>query len=310
MKNNWLKGTLLVILSTFAYGSIPVITKLSFEEGLNVSSILFFRFFIAAIITWGYIFSKNMHYKTSLSHFLYLLLLGAVGFLGTSFFICSAYTYISGSLATIILFTHPAMIAGYEMVVLKEEKDIRKLLALIVSGIGMVLVVWSDNIHINLIGVIFSLLSALCYSFYALGLSEKRTKAMNSVVVAGYVAFSCAAVYFIQGMLNNNIFLPSTSKGWMYIFIQALFCTVFPTIAFCKGVQLIGSSTSVIISTFEPVVACITGFFILGEVLTLPMMLGGVLILSAIFILQIPKEIKITLLNESGQKRFNKNRGV
>ncbi|QZY54769.1 DMT family transporter [Crassaminicella profunda] len=290
MKNNLLKGTVLVILSTFAYGSIPVISKLSFEEGLNVSSILFFRFFIAALITWGYIFLRRMPYKTSKSHFFYLLVLGAAGFLGTSAFIYMAYTYISGSLATIILFTHPAMIASYEMLVLKEGKDIRKILALIASGIGMILVVWSNNIHINVVGVIFSLLSALCYSFYALGLSEKRTKVMHSVVVAGYVAFSCSLAYFIQGMMNHNIFLPSTSKGWIYILIQAIFCTVIPNIAFCKGVQLIGSSTSVIISTFEPAVACVTGFFILGEVLTFSMIIGGLLILSAIFILQIPEE--------------------
>jgi drug/metabolite transporter (DMT)-like permease len=290
LKNDLFKGTLLVILSTLAYGSVPVISKLSFREGLNVSSILFFRFLLAAMMIWSYIFLKKMNYKTSLAHFFYLVALGVAGFLGTTTFICVAYTYISGSLATIILFTHPAMIASYEMVALKQGKDIRKILSLIVSGIGMVLVVWSDNININLLGVIFSLLAALCYSFYALGLSEKRTKAMHSVVVAGYVSFSCFLAYSIQGMINHNIFLPSTSKGWIYILIQAIFCTVFPTIAFCKGVQLIGSSTSVIISTFEPVVACVAGFFILGEVLTFSMMIGGILILSAIFILQISEE--------------------
>ncbi|QEK11051.1 DMT family transporter [Crassaminicella thermophila] len=291
MKNNKLKGTLLIILSTFAYGIIPIISQLAFKEGLNVSSILFFRFFIATIITWSYIFFRKIYYKTTKAHFFYLVILGVFGFLGTSSFIYMAYTYISGSLATIILFTHPAMIACYEIFFLKKEKDIRKILALLFAFMGIIFVVGSKDIHLNMTGVVFSLFAAVCYSFYALGLAEKRTKKMNSIVISGYIAFSCCLTYFIQGIIRHNIFLPTTLSGWGYIIILAIFSTVFATIAFCKGVQLIGPSTSVIISTFEPVVACIAGFFVLGETLTIPIIIGGVLILSAIFILQMPEKI-------------------
>ncbi|WP_053955531.1 DMT family transporter [Inediibacterium massiliense] len=290
MKNHALKGSILVILSTFAFGAIPVISQLALHENLNIPTVLFFRFFIASCITWTYIFTKKLNYKIDLSHFFYLGILSIVGFLGTAYFIYVAYTYISGSLATIILFTHPAMISCYEFFVMKTSRDIRKILALICATIGMILVVWSPNIELNILGVIFSLLSAICYSFYALGLNEKRTRKLNSIVISGYVSFFCSISYFIVGLFKHTIFIPTTTNGWIYILILATFSTVFATITFCKGIQLIGPSTAVIISTFEPVVACVSGFFILDEVLTLPMIIGGVLILSAIFILQIPQK--------------------
>nr|WP_279233132.1 DMT family transporter [Marinisporobacter balticus] len=285
-----MKGSLLVILSTFAYGSIPMLFQLSFQEGLNVSSILFFRFFIATVIIWIYIFVRKVPYKTTTGHFLYLFVLGGIGFLGTAFFIGVAYTYISGSLATIILFTHPAMISSYEIFILKTGKDARKIFALILSTTGMGCVVWSEDMHINMMGIMLSLLAAICYSFYALGLDERKTKAMHSVAVSGYISFSCLVAYLIQGIIFHNIIIPTTTKSWGYIIFLAIFCTVFATIAFCKGVQIIGPSTSVIISTFEPAVACLTGFFVIGERLTTSIILGGILILSAIFMLQIPEK--------------------
>ncbi|WP_129600873.1 DMT family transporter [Anaerophilus nitritogenes] len=290
MKNYTWKGTFLVILSTFAFGAIPVISQLALGENLNISTVLFFRFFIASCITWTYIFTKKLSYKIDLSHFFYLGLLSILGFLGTAYFIYVAYTYISGSLATIILFTHPAMISCYEFFFMQTNRDIRKLLALICSTLGMILVVWNPHVSLNIFGVVFSLLGAICYSFYALGLNEKRTKKLNSIVISGYVSFFCSISYFIVGLFNHTIFIPSTINGWIYIFILATFSTVFATITFCKGVQLIGPSNAVIISTFEPVVACISGFFVLGEILTIPIIIGGLLILSAIFILQIPQK--------------------
>ncbi|WZL72866.1 EamA family transporter [Clostridiaceae bacterium 35-E11] len=290
MKNTKLKGTFLIIVSTVAFGIMPTISQLAVKQGMNLSSILFYRFLIATIILWIYIFLRRIPYKTTKEHFLYLMLIGILGYAGTSWALYAAYGYISGSLATILLFTHPSMIAIYEMFVSKTGKDIPKILSLLTATVGMVFVVWDKNMQLNMSGVFLSLLAAICYSFYALGLGERRTKQMHSIVVTGYVLFFATFTYFIKLMIQKNVFLPNTTLGWFHIFALAIFCTVVATITFCKGVQLIGPSTAVIISTFEPVFACVAGFFIVGDKLTSSIITGGILIVSAIFILQIPNQ--------------------
>lgn len=288
MKNDKLKGSFLIIVSTVAFGIMPTLSQLAVKQGMNLPSILFYRFLIATMILWIYIFLRKIPYRTTKDHFLYLMLMGAVGYAGTSWAIYSAYGYISGSLATILLFTHPAMIAVYEMFVRKKGRDIPKILSLLAATLGMVLVVWNKDMHLNMAGVFLSLLAALFYSFYALALGEKKTKEMHSIVVTGYVLFFASFIYFIKAIIQKDVFLPSNTLGWVYVFVLSIFCTVFSTITFCKGVQLIGPGTAVIISTFEPVVACMSGFFIVGDQLTVSIIIGGLLIVSAIFILQIP----------------------
>ncbi len=279
----------MILLSAISFGIMPMFSQLSLKEGMNISALLFWRFLIATIAIWLYIFLKNIPYMTSKRHLFYLIVLSAIGYMGTSATLYMAYTYISGSLATIIFFIHPAMITAYEIFILKKKEDIRKVLSLIVATLGLILVVGNINIHINLTGIILSLLSAVFYSFYVLGLEEKRTAATNSIVVTGYVLLFTSMIYFIECSIKQNISFPPTIKSWYYIIILSVISTVIATITFCKGIRLVGPSTGVIISTFEPVFACIIGFFIMGELLTLSMIIGGIFILSAILILQIPK---------------------
>ena len=286
MGNQKLKGMVLIILSAFAFGLMPTFSKLALKEGLNISSLLALRFIIASIVVWSYILIKKISFKTSFSHFFYLILISVGGYAATSISYFTALTYISSYVVVILLYLHPSLIVMYEIIFLKKKKNLKKILALIVSTLGIILIVWSDNISISLIGILLSLLSAFFYTFYILGLQEKRTKAMNPIVVTGYILLFSAISFLLKSLFTNTFYLSSSTNGILYVTAFSLVSTVFAIFAFCIGVRLIGASRAAIISTLEPVFATILGVILFKENVTFYSLIGGLLIIAAIIILE------------------------
>src|ERR1044072_9343314 len=60
------RGTLLVVVSAAAFGLMPVLTKLAYEEGLNTRTLLTLRFGIAALGMW-LIWAIRRHSKIRVS---------------------------------------------------------------------------------------------------------------------------------------------------------------------------------------------------------------------------------------------------
>lgn len=299
MNNEKIKGTILIIFSALAFGLMPTLSKLATKEGLNTSSILSLRFIVASAVVWGYIFIKGIPFKVSKSHLGYLILISVAGYFGTALSYFTALDYVSSYIVEIILFIHPVFIVMFEIFFLKYEKDPKKIVALSVSIFGIILIVWNDSISVSTIGILLSLVSAVCYTFYILGLQEKRTKAMNPIVVTGYILLFSAVSFLLKSLLTHEFMLPTNGTGAMYILIFALVPSVLAIFAFCIGVRYIGASRAAIISTLEPVFATILGVSIFNEHLTLNTFFGGLLVISAIIILEGKRDIGKRLLRKA-----------
>ena len=57
---------------------------------------------------------------------------------------------------------------------------------------------------------------------------------------------------------------------------------------FCLGVKLIGPTNASIINTAEPVCACVFGYFLIGDVITSTMIVGGFLVVLAVLLTNLP----------------------
>jgi drug/metabolite transporter (DMT)-like permease len=73
-------------------------------------------------------------------------------------------------------------------------------------------------------------------------------------------------------------------------FIHPLFSTLIPFGLYFKGIEHMRATRASIAATWEPVVAGVTAYFVLGEVLFPLQVLGGIGVIAAIMPLQIAKE--------------------
>lgn len=287
MKNAKLIGTLAIIGATLCYGLVPALSFMAFDTGLVSETILFNKFLYAAIIMWAYIFIKKIPFKLSREQIVPMIVV-VLAYAGIAITLYLAFENISGSLATIIEFTFPAMVIAVEMIRGREPVRAVKIIAVILSMIGLCLVVWSPDMEVKMIGVIFALLCAVCYVFYTIGLAHPVLNGVNSFVTAGYVMVTSAVINFVRcGFSDAPMFSHGTDQLF-FVLMLAIVNAFLAIMLFCLGVKLIGPTNASIINTAEPVCACVFGYFLVGDAITKFMVIGGFLVVLAVLLTNLP----------------------
>lgn len=300
MKNKKLVGSLCIIGTTICYGLVPSFSFMAYETGVVTETLLFNKFFYASILMWAYILIKKIPFKLSKQAFkpMIAIMLSYIG-LATTLYI--AFDYISGSLATIISFTFPAIVIAVEMISGREPVRTVKIAAVIISLIGLCLIVWSPDMEIQIIGVIFALACAGCYTVYTIALSSKSLNDLHPLVTPGYVLLSSAIFNFVRCMISGEPLFTENIHQLSYMFLLAVVCAFAAILLFCLGVKLIGPTNASIINTFEPVFACIFGFLLVGDIITRSMIIGGLLVVTAVLLTNLPDK-KRTMEESSNEK--------
>jgi len=288
MDKKTLIGTLCIIGTTICYGFVPSLSFLAFDQGVHTETLLFNKFFYAALLMWTYILIKKLPYKMEkkAARMMLLICLSYIGLATTLYF---SFNYISGSLATIVSFTFPAMIVAIEMITKMEPVRIGKIIAVILSMVGMAFIVWTPDMGGNLIGIAFAFGTALCYVVYVMGLSSKTMKSQNSLTIAGYVLLSSAVFNFFRCFFSGKPLFAVAPSQLVYVLLLAVVCAFLAIMFYCIGLKYISAGNAAIINTFEPVVACILGYVLIGDILTPPMIFGSVLIVAAVLLTNLPQ---------------------
>lgn len=294
MNKTTIIGTLCILGTTICYGLVPSISFLSFAQGVSTETLLFNKFLYASIAIWAYILITRINPKLSGSA-AKIMILVAVSYIGIATTLYFSFDYISGSLATIISFTFPVMILIIEMIRGVETVKISKIVAVLISMGGMLLIVYGPGIKPNIIGILFALGTAVCYTIYILGLASKQMKSSNSIVVAGYVLLASAVFNFVRCSVSGEPLFTSGIHQLILMLILAVVCAFAAILLNCIGIKLIGSVRASIINTFEPVVACVFGYVLIGDDITQNMIIGAVLIITAVLIINKPQKEKLTV---------------
>ena len=288
MKNTKTIGSLCIIGTTVCYGLVPALSFKAFATGIVTETLLFNKFLFAAILMWAYIFVKKIPFRLDRQAAKTMLAI-VLSYIGIATTLYLSFNYISGSLATIISFTFPAMVIAVEMIAGREKVRIVKIAAVIISIAGLCLIVWSPDLEIKILGVIFALCCAVCYTVYTIGLSAESIKDVNSLVTAGYVLASSAVFNFGRCLISGQPLMAQNGVQLAYLLLLSVVCAFAAILLFCYGVKCIGASNASIINTFEPVFACIFGYLLVGDLITISMVIGGLLVVTAVLLANLPE---------------------
>jgi len=289
IKNQKWLGVLAVTITSVCYGLVPAFSFISFGLGVATETLLFNKFLYASVIIWIFLLTRRIRVRFSRQAAL-AMVITCFGYVAMSTTLYISFNYISGSLATIISFTFPAMIVTIEMVTHKEPVRLAKIAAVILSFGGLVLIVWSPDIMGgDLIGIAFAFLAAVFYVVYIFGLDIESVRKENSFAVAGYVMTSAAAVNFVRCLISGQpLFAVEPAQIGMMILLSVV-CVFLAIICYAIGVRLIGPGNAALVNTMEPVLACIFSHFLVGDMLTGRMLIGAALVVTAVLITNLPE---------------------
>jgi len=212
-----------------------------------------------------------------------------IGLVAVQYTFLAAIRTSNAPTATILQFSAPAVVAAYYVASGKKVPKARDILVIILAIAGTFLIATHGNIHTIVISpaaLAWGLVSALALAFYSIQPVRILHK-YNPDVVVGWGML-------LGGMAFCGVHAPWQISGeWDIYTILVVAFIVLPggLVAFSlylRGVKLIGGYIAMLLTSFEPLTATVISILWLHVRFGLPEVIGGLLIVSTIFLL--PRE--------------------
>ncbi|CEP67472.1 Drug/metabolite transporter [Moorella glycerini] len=277
-------GTLAALISGIAYGIAPVLAKIAYHSGLNVITVLLLRFLGVVLIIWLY---KRIYWgdrKLSARMVVKLILFGALVYAGMSGLYMLSFTTIPASLACILLYLYPSFVAVSAAFLRMEKLTRQKGIALVLATLGLVLLLRSSFVRVNLAGIIYGIGAAMLYATYLI-IGTNIMKKIEPIVVTMYIMMGATISYGLAGLVSRGILFDISLGNWVLMASIVIF-TVFGLVFLWISVRLVGPVKASIISTVEAPVTMFLSALIFRERMTATQFLGSMMIIAAVIILQ------------------------
>ena len=249
----------------------------------DVYSLSFLRYLVASITLLVIIcFIKiNRPKKEDLFSF---ILSGALGFFLYVILFNKGTALVSAATSSIIIATVPVFTALLATFFYKEKLKIYQWIAIGIEFMGiLVLTLMNGSFSINE-GVLWLLIAALCLASYNI-LQRKLTKTYSALQASTYSIFFATIMLciFLPGSINKAIHAPLIQM--LYVLILGVFSSAIAYIAWAKAISLAEKTTYVSNYMFvTPFLTTILGFIMINEIPDKATILGGIIILSGLFI--------------------------
>jgi drug/metabolite transporter (DMT)-like permease len=276
------------------YGSVTVGGKLLYGMGFSLYEISLYPLVLtcAILAPWERSLGRVAVPRGALSLFVVYGLIGAL--LQLSQF-GGIVLGVPVSTVALLLYTEPVWAILLGRVLLLEPVTNRKLFALAATLCGMVVLVQGERVAgVSLLGLACAALGGV---FLALWVVWGRKSGLRSGDYLGTtVAWSEASALWLLLLLGalllthdggawHRLSWDHPWRGWLALGGFTVVAGILPDLLFFRGLRVVTASTAGIILLFEPVSAGLLAVLMFHEPLRLHVVVGGVIILLANFLL-------------------------
>ena len=282
--NNKVKGYLFAAISAATYGMNPLFALPLYEGGIDLYSVLFFRYLFAIPILAIMLKIRRRDFSIEKADIAPLIILGIL-FALSSITLFSSYHHMDAGIASTILFVYPIMVALIMFFFFKEKISAKTIACIAVALLGIALLCKSgEGAVVSIKGVLFVLGSALSYSIYIVFVNKSRINKMATIKVTMYVLTVGWIIFAAKSLIDGQLKTPSSEEWYLWFCVLALsiFPTIISLICTTEAIQCIGSTPTAILGVLEPVTAVFFGVVIFGEILTTRIVIGLILVITSV----------------------------
>nr|WP_321234698.1 DMT family transporter [uncultured Psychroserpens sp.] len=278
MKNTHLKHVIWLTIATIFISTSGALGKFI---DMPIAVIIWWRCALGAIFLLVFCKYKKIQLKINSGHDRLTFFIAAL-FLGAHWITYFHALKVSNvAIGMLSLFTFPVFTTLLEPLFSKEKLDPMHMVlgALVLLGVYF-LVPDFDLESSQLQGVLWGIISAICYAIRTLMLKQ-HVSVYNGSMLMFYQVAILAAV-----LLPSLIILDTSAikTQYPYVIILALVTTAIGHTLFVNSLNHFKASTVSIIASTQPVFGIIIAFLFLNEIPTLNTFLGGTLIISTVII--------------------------
>ncbi len=279
-----------LILTAIFWGGTFIAGRI-IAQTIEPFSAAFLRFAVASMFL--FIFTWQTEGKVpfpSKRQILPLILLGVTGVFTYNVFFFKGLKLISAGRSAIIIANNPVFIALLSAYFFKEKLNPVKIIGIILSVTGAIIVISRGNLSEIINGnigwgeifIFCCVLSWVAYSLIGkavLAQLSPMVSVLYSSVIGALLLFFPA---YLEGVVANLRHYPL--KDWLSIFYLGFFGTVIGFVWYYEGIKKIGPMKASLFINFVPISAVLLAFIILDEAMTLSLVLGTVLVSCGVYL--------------------------
>ncbi len=286
MKNLMKKLSILyVVFAGISWGTAGLFIRPLSKYGFNSFQLASARCIVAVIAALIFTILTN---KKSLKITPIQLLLFLVS--GTTFYAMATLYYMSMqaasiSTAAVLLNMAPVIVMVVSLIFLGEQFSLRKGVAMFIALLGCALVTGLiGGMRFDIAGIIYGLLSALCYATYSICVNLAVKKGSSSGTTTLYSFLFAALVSFIfspPDILVNTI-TDAGTVGLVLIISFGIVTGFLASFLYSQAMKKLPAGLVSALAAIEPLTQTILSIVVLGEVLTIASTIGICLILASV----------------------------
>jgi len=276
-------GLIMIFMAAAIWGTTGVAAKILYSNGVKPTVLVFLRMLLASPLyaLLAYV-SRVSLLKFSFDKkviLIYGLLL--IPLFNLTYFTAINLTKVSN--AAFLLYTAPIFVAVLSPFIIHEKMTLIKIMAVLISVIGVFLIIGFDSSELVL-GDLIALMAGLIYSFFFI----VGRMINHSPIIINFYSSLIASLVLLPFALLSGVSFPIS------VAIYLIYLIIFPTFLsytfYLKGLTMVNAVDASVIATVEPLSATITGIMIINEPFSINVIFGGVLILTAAIIITLWSE--------------------
>jgi drug/metabolite transporter (DMT)-like permease len=290
---NDVRGSVMIMCAAAFWGISATAAKILLNQEVDTLLIVQCRVTFSFLILFlFYVILKPQYLRVDPKEVWQFALLGILGVAGANFTYYFAIKEGAVAPAILVQYTAPLAVMGYATLMKSEQLTLTKVVAATLSLLGCFLAVGALDtgaLNISPIGLASAIGSMLTFAF--LNLYTRHLLQRYSVWTLSLYSFLFASLFWLVLHPPGEVAAQGISaETWLALILLAIISVLIPHTLFFAGLQYVLPTRAIITSTLEPIVAIVSAALILGEYLSFIQTLGAILVISAVVLLQIPKD--------------------
>lgn len=291
------------LLSSAAFGLIPLFSLPLMAQGLSPATVLFYRFFISTVILGLFLLLRGECFYTSGRNLLKLAGMSLMYALAALLFI-EAFAHLPSGVVATLQFSYPVMVMLIMIAFFHERFSWITALAVVLAIAGVYLLsngAPAAESHaesaagISALGLILALASAVCNAVYITSIYAARLTNITGLMLTFYVMAFGAFCSLVNSLASGSFQLLGSWKELALALLLAVITAVLSNFTLILAVQRIGSTLTSVLGVMEPVTAVIVGILVFNEPFSIPLLLGIVLIAASVALIMMGGHIRLVL---------------
>ena len=283
--NNKVKGIGATLISAIYFGFVPLLMKTVYAGGGNSFTAAFLRFGLSLPLLFIFCKVKKTDLRVTWEEMKHFILITVCGYAGTTLLVFNAYNYIPTGMATTIHFLYPTFTVAGLMIFFREKISKTKIFCVLLCLIGIVLF-YDGETGGSFFGILLALCSSITYAFYTIFLGKSEVlRDIDPPKRLLYMHTIGSVMMLIIGIISGNLSFTMTPLSWGVMFLTANLTSFIGALLYQIGVKYVGSESTAMLSTFEPITSIVIGVLVYHEAMTVRIFIGCLAIILATLII-------------------------